>query len=201
MEDYNFVYSYIFKKSNAVYVGRTNDISRRNCSHHSKADTNKKYVYDSVVNAYSDETGEEIPKMTVLEKNLDIIDSLELEEVWIEYYKNKGYKILNSHQAGLFSGAAPFIENKYSDENIKRFAKKFKSLLEFKVKFPNTYKRFKQMNLLDKLSLPEHPDISKFKTEKSDSDGRNFSAIAKMGYELLNLKTNLSEDEINKKSK
>ena len=201
MEDYNFVYSYIFKKSNAVYVGRTNNINVRNYVHHSKLNTNKNGVYDSVVNTYADETGEEIPEMTILEKNLDILDSLELEEVWIEYYKNKGYKILNSHQAGIFSGAAPSIENKYSDENIKRFAKKFRSLLEFKVKFPYTYKRFKQMNLLDKLSLPEHPDMSNFKIETSDSDGRNFSAIAKMGYELLNLKTNLSEEEINKMSK
>lgn len=187
------VYAYIFEAEKVVYVGRTVNIKSRDRSHrHDQVKNSKqKYVYNSPVYTYAQEHHINIPEMLILETGLSRRDGLLKESEWIDYYKNNGYTLLNTYPTGLFCGAeSGLYTERYSDENLKELGSKFKSLTEFKVKEPNTYKILKDKNLLDKLQLPLHPVInavSDIDSSCNDSNGRNFSEQIKRWQELYNL--------------
>ena len=184
----NVVYVFIFETDKVAYVGRTLNPSRREYTH--KNDIIKKnkskYVYNSPVYEYAKQNNVEIPDMKILEDNLTTKDSLIREDYWMSYYRKNGYTLLNRHPSGIFSGAAGEYEERYSDENLKELGELFDSLIEFKIKLPNTYKIIKDKGLLEKLGIPEHPNISNYNNDERNSD-RNFGEMIQRMHKLLNL--------------
>jgi len=128
--------------------------------------------------------------MKILESELSVKDGLIKEEYWVNYYKNKGYEILNRYPCGLFCGADDgMYEDRYSDENLKELGEQFESLDEFKVKCPNRYDILKERNLLEKLNLPLHPNLKHSNFESTD--GRDFSQLAKRLNKIFRLETDI----------
>lgn len=186
------VYVYIFEETNAVYVGRTVNPKRRNYQHHTDIVKNskQKYCYNTAVYNYAVEHNLDVPQMKILESELSVKDGLIKEEYWVNYYKNKGYEILNRYPCGLFCGADDgMYEDRYSDENLKELGEQFESLDEFKVKCPNRYDILKERNLLEKLNLPLHPNLKHSNFESTD--GRDFSQLAKRLNKIFRLETDI----------
>ena len=86
------VYKYYFKETNSVYVGRTNDKVRRD----------KQHLYDNTdaVYIHAKENGFAVPPMEIIEDNLTLEEGVKKECYWVEYYREKGYNILNRRKAG-----------------------------------------------------------------------------------------------------
>ena len=187
----NTVYAYVFEETKVAYIGRTVDAKRRNYNHRTNiTNTDRKYVYNSPVYVYATEHNIEIPEMRILDKNLNAKDSLIREDYWMSHFSSNGYVLLNKRPSGIFSGA---ISNeyyeRYSDENLKEISAMFGSMVEFKVKLPNLYKNLKNNNMLDKLSLPEFPEMKKIEDESSSetNSGRDFANLAKRLNIIFNL--------------
>jgi hypothetical protein len=75
------------------------------------------------------------PEMIVLEKDITIQEGLEREHYWVEFYKSKGYNILNKKATGVISGSVGGSgcgKNRWDDkESCYNEAKKYKSRSEF----------------------------------------------------------------------
>ena len=184
----NVVYAYIFEDTKVAYIGRTVNIKHRNYVHRTdiKKDTSRKYVYNSKVYEYANEHNIEIPEIIILERKLDLKESLIKEEYWMTYYASHGYQLLNKNPSGIFSGAVGTLsEERYTDENLVEFGKLFESLTEFKIKMPNTYKTLKSKGVLEKLNLHLFPDISN--NNDDTSSVRNFTELAQRMNNLFNL--------------
>lgn len=124
------IYIYYFKETNSVYVGRTICPIDRDWEHR----TDKKYGKENTdtVYRYSKENGFEIPKMEIIEDNLSVIEGQEREGYWVEYYREKGYNILNRMKAGKGSGSIGAIgRGKWTKERVFEEARKYISKRKF----------------------------------------------------------------------
>ena len=86
---HNAIYAYVFEEQNTVYVGRTNNINRRDKEHHLASEK-----YD-VLKRFCKQHNTTLPVITILENNVSFDESLEKETFYKEQYRDKGYKIIN----------------------------------------------------------------------------------------------------------
>lgn len=94
-EKINVVYVYEMKDFNTFYVGRTNNIIRRDRQHrngygHSNGDTEFDGLYK-----FCEEKGIEVPKPKILAENLNALESQEQEDYWKNKYIEDGWVSLN----------------------------------------------------------------------------------------------------------
>ena len=87
-----YIYAYEFVEQNAVYVGLTSSIIKRNWQHHNSQ--------NSSVNKFAINNECEIPSPRVLEENVPIYESGKREKYWVNYYKEQGWIILNRAKTG-----------------------------------------------------------------------------------------------------
>ena len=124
------VYIYPFKETNSLYVGRTICPNDRDWEHR----TDKRYGKENTdtVYRYAKENGFEIPKMEIIEDNLSVIEGQEREGYWVEYYREKGYNILNKIKTGKGSGSIGAIgRGKWTKEKVFEEARKYISKRKF----------------------------------------------------------------------
>lgn len=144
------VYIYRFKETNSVYVGRTICPVDRDWEHR----TDKKYGKDNTdtVFRYSKENGFEIPKMEIIEDNLSVIEGQEREGYWVDYYRERGYNILNKMKTGKGSGSIGAIgRGKWNRQTLKVEANKYKGRGDFLKYASGAYDAARRYNLLDEL--------------------------------------------------
>lgn len=87
-----YIYAYEFVEQNAVYIGLTNSMIKRNWQHHNSQ--------KSSVNKFAVNNECEIPSPRMLEENVPIHESGKREKYWVNYYKKQGWMILNRAKTG-----------------------------------------------------------------------------------------------------
>jgi len=118
------VYKYVFSDG-AIYIGRTLMRRQNERVNEHQADTD-------TVGKYAKENGLAIPPMEIIEENITPIEGLEREDFWVNYYKEKGYNVINKAKTGIGSGSLGAIDfGKWNKENVFAEAKKYKTRSEF----------------------------------------------------------------------
>lgn len=126
------VYAYYFNQFNSVYVGRTIDPSSRDFGHNN----NEK----STVFRFASDNNIPVPKMTILESGLTIIEGLDREDYYRNKYQSEGWNVLNIAKTGRKSGSLGGLgSGKWNYKSCYKEAKKYKTLKEFRKKSPAAY--------------------------------------------------------------
>lgn len=156
------VYKYYFKKTNAIYIGRTliSQQKERDIKHSaSEKDT---------VFRYAKENGLEVPQMDIIEKNITIKEGLEREDYWVNYYKEKGYNVLNIAKTGIGSGSIGAIaKGKWSKKKVFEVAKTCKTRTEFCKKYKGAYVKALNNGWINEMDWFENGFILMWKKRKS----------------------------------
>lgn len=104
-EKKNFVYVYEFDEMKTFYVGRTNNIKRRDRQHRNGYNhSNGVKTFDNLYK-FAKENGIELPKPKILEENLTAKESQEKEDYWKNKYISDGWKTLNKGTTGVGKGS------------------------------------------------------------------------------------------------
>lgn len=134
------VYKYYFEETNSIYIGRTIDVERRDKEHlFNKADA---------VFIHSKENNIAVPPMEIIEDNLTLEEGQEREGYWVEYYKQRGYNILNRAKAG---GIGAIGYGRWDRKTIFEKAKTCKTKMEFRKKFKGAYEISRKNKWLEKM--------------------------------------------------
>ncbi len=111
-----YIYAYEFVNLNAVYVGLTSSMIKRDWQHHNSL--------KSSVNRFAAKNECEIPSPKVLEGNVPIHESGKREKYWVNYYKEQGWIILNRAKTGeIESSIGIYYPIKWNKKAIREKAK------------------------------------------------------------------------------
>lgn len=130
-EPVNCIYVYEYKDLNYFYVGRTNNIKRRNkqhCNGYLHRDGSRTY---DIVYKFAKNNNISIPKPIILEDKLTAEQSQDREDYWKKFYIEKGMKCLNKGATGIGKGSlgATF---KWDYESCKKETAKYSSRQELR---------------------------------------------------------------------
>ena len=121
------VYKYYWEETNSIYIGRT--LITQQKTRHNNHTTNE----EDTVFRYAKENGLEVPQMEIIEENLTVKEGLEREDYWVNYYKERGYNVLNIAKTGIGSGSLGGINfGKWTKEKVFEKAKEYNSKTDFK---------------------------------------------------------------------
>lgn len=137
------VYAYEFS-DNSVYIGITYNLGDRNNDHLNIAKINVK----SSVGKHIIKTNL-TPKLKQITDYIDVNEAIELEEYYLKEYQKDGWIILNVAKTGAIGGG----ELKWSYDNCKREALKYKSRDEFKHKSSGAYSAALDKNWIDEICV------------------------------------------------
>lgn len=128
-----YIYAYEFVNQNAVYVGLTNSIIKRDWQHRNSI--------ESSVNRFAANNYIEIPLPKKLEGNVPIHESGKREKYWVNYYKKQGWVILNRAKTGeRESSIGIYYPIKWNKNAIREKAKECNyNLTLFAEKYPGAY--------------------------------------------------------------
>lgn len=87
-----YIYSYEFIDKNAVYVGLTNSIIKRDWQHRNSL--------NSSVYRFAQECNSIIPNIKKLETGVPTTESGKREKYWVDFYKKQGWHLLNRAKTG-----------------------------------------------------------------------------------------------------
>ncbi|MBS7358182.1 MAG: GIY-YIG nuclease family protein, partial [Bacteroidales bacterium] len=150
------VYAYVFEDFKSVYIGRTKSLRQRHY-HHTKYDSPKR---NDTVREYIREHNVLNPEMSVLERNVTIREGLEKEKYWEDWYRDRGYEILNKAATGIVSGSVGGLgcgKSRWTKELCFEEAKKYKTRTEFSKKKHSAYKQAKINGWIDDYTWMEKP--------------------------------------------
>jgi hypothetical protein len=138
------IYSYTFYIENTkyVYVGvtfRPND--RKNQHLNSKKSTVNKFIKKYLIN--EKDIHYKIEHNDIINEN----EAKELENFYLNKYKNEGCILLNKGKTGNLGGSVII----WTKENCNNVAKLFKNRKEFKNKYPSAYSSARKNNWLDEI--------------------------------------------------
>lgn len=140
------VYKYYFKETNSIYIGRTTDKIGRKTQHKKEGDTVFRYAKDN---------GLAVPPMEIIEENITVKEGLEKEDYWVNYYKERGYNVLNKAKTGIGSGSIGAMAcGKWSGNKSAVFkeSKNYKTRSEFRNGCGRAYQIAKRNNWLDEMT-------------------------------------------------
>lgn len=116
-KSYRYIYAYEFTTYNAVYVGLTNSLIRRDWEHHNG-------LRKSPVYKFANEKKCEIPSLKILEKNVPVMESGEREHFWEEKYIQEGWDKINIAKTGKVSSSLGATRSlKWTEKSIRIKAK------------------------------------------------------------------------------
>ena len=132
-KDTKYIYAYEFVEQNAVYVGLTNSMIRRDWQHRNSK--------DSSVYRFAEESGCDIPTPKQLEKDIPIHESGKREAFWVEHYKKLNWKLLNKARTGeRESSVGATFPLKWNKKAIREKAKECEyDLKGFAEQYPGAY--------------------------------------------------------------
>ena len=129
-EPINLIYVYEIKEFNTCYVGRTNNIKRRDYQHRCGYYSHGKKEYDNLFK-FCYENNIKMPNPIILENNLIASESQIREEYWLNYYIKNEWKILNKGKVGLNKGSLG-AKIKWTYEKCKAESVKYIDRIDFK---------------------------------------------------------------------
>lgn len=138
-EPVNCIYVYEYKDLNHFYVGRTNNIKRRNkqhCNGYLHRDGSRTY---DIVYKFAKNNNINIPKPIILEDKLTAEQSQDREDYWKKFYIKKGMKCLNKGATGIGKSSLGATVRWTYDEFCKE-ALKYSYKTEMKYKNQSAYK-------------------------------------------------------------
>ena len=127
------VYAYFFPQTKAVYVGRSVDCHRRDKEHHEGGakDAVSRFAFENKIS---------VPPMTILKKNLSLVDGKAWEHKYVAKYKAEGWHILNRGKTGIRSGSLGSLGcGKWNYETCVEEAMKYRTLAQFTKGSPSAY--------------------------------------------------------------
>ena len=118
----NCVYRYYWEETNAIYIGRT--LTKR------QKDRDNEHIFDKRDTVFKHSKGNDIavPPMEIIEDSLTLKESIEKEGYWVEYYREKGYNILNKAKTGAIGSIG---KGKWTKERVFAEARKYRTRSEF----------------------------------------------------------------------
>lgn len=129
------VYAYFFESTHSVYIGRTL-MYRQHSRHLDHCERKNDTVY-----RYAKDLGVNVPNMVILKENLVIKDGQYYEGYYVDYYRKKGWNILNKNKTGsIGSIGAGFLTYDY----CLSIAKKCKTLRDFYKTNQSAYNKAKK---------------------------------------------------------
>ena len=128
-----YIYAYEFFEQNAVYVGLTNSMIKRDWEHRNRQ--------NSSVNRFATIINCEIPNPKELEKDVPTHESGKRENYWVNYYKEQGWIILNRAKTGeRESSIGIYYPIKWNKKAIREKAKECHyNLTVFAAQYPGAY--------------------------------------------------------------
>lgn len=136
----NWVYCYYFKDFNVVYVGRTNNIIRRDKEHKNGKYIDKKnqeHRRRDAVYEFAKLHNIEVPLIQILEQNLSIIESQDKEDFYCKKFKDEGFILLNKAKTGVGVSSIGKLVKKYTYQNVYNLAKEYETINEFVKNHPS----------------------------------------------------------------
>lgn len=130
-EKIHSVYVYEIKDLNTCYVGRTNNIKRRDRQHRNGDRHSDGRITHDCLWKFCNKNKIDIPKPIILEENLNASGSQKQEEYWLEKYEKDGWKTLNTGVVGVNRGSLGAYF-KWTYEKCKEIALQCKNKEEFK---------------------------------------------------------------------
>ena len=94
------VYAYEDSKNNAVYVGLTNNLERRETEHRKRNYKNSLREYD-IVRQYFEDAGCPMPRPIILREGMDGFEAQATEDEIKSKYASDGWKLINTGKTGL----------------------------------------------------------------------------------------------------
>lgn len=143
------VYSYEDRENMTVYIGLTKDMHRRHRQHMIKVPGKENY---DRVKTYFILQGKDLPMYDVLSENLTASEAQFYENLWIETYKNHGWKILNKAKTGKGSSSLGSYVNKWPKDVCIECAKKYTTLNDFMLFDNGAYQACCRNGWLDELT-------------------------------------------------
>ena len=113
------IYVYEFSDG-AAYVGLTNWLEHRDFQHRWEKGNSSVYEYSISNNI-------EIPLVKILEENVNVNKAGNVENKWIKFYRDNGWKIINKVKGGALGA---ICGRKYTKENVIEETKKYKNQQE-----------------------------------------------------------------------
>lgn len=126
------VYAYEFADFNAVYVGRTLTIRKKD------RDREHLYIWNDAVAKFAKKHNVPVPKPKYLEDAITIKEGVEKEQFWIERYKELGWHVLNKAKGGSIGSLG---SGKWVHDSCYAEAKKFKTIRDFMIQSPHAYRK------------------------------------------------------------
>lgn len=123
----HLIYSYEFPKQKMVYVGRTNNLHRRDYSHRTA-------TFGDSLTAFAYSLQLEIPTPIIKDKDLTAEESQIKENYWGNWYQTNGWTLINKGKMGKNSSSLGAIPRKWTYETCKELALTCKNKQEFKLK-------------------------------------------------------------------
>ena len=133
------VYRYYFKDFNAVYVGRTVDVERRDREHIFKTE-------EDAVAKFAHEHDLSIPQMEILDTGISLKEGQRLEGYYIDLYREQGYTILNKAKAGSLGTIGGW---KWNRKTCYEEALKYRTRNEFCINSSGAYQKACRNHWLD----------------------------------------------------
>ena len=159
---------YIYEFSDAVYIGRTNNLKRRDRDHRKPHIRKKHKIEKSAVLKYSELTSEKIPDVIILEKDLSLIESRKQEGYWVSWYKtNTNKTVLNKGATGEFSSSIGGTFLLWTKDKILKESKKYKSRKEFFDNCGSAYNSARKFGILEELFPETRINLKKVIYQKS----------------------------------
>lgn len=135
--DKRTIYAYEFSDG-AAYVGLTNWLEHRDYQH--RWNKGNSSVYD-----YSVNNNIEIPIIKVLEENVNSNNAGNVENKWIKFYRDNGWKVINKVKGGSLGATNG---KKYTRENILEETKQYKNQEEVYNKNRPLYNAMRKFRLV-----------------------------------------------------
>ena len=121
------VYKYYWEETNTIYIGRT--LMKRQKVRENEHSTSE----EDAVFRHAKANGLAVPPMEIIEENITVKEGLEREDYWVNYYKERGYNVLNTGKTGIGSGSTGAIAcGKWTKEKVFEKAREYKTRWEFK---------------------------------------------------------------------
>lgn len=143
-EKIDSVYKYFFKEQNAVYIGRTINTSLRDLQHRNKE--------NDTVYKFAQENNTTIPNIEIIENDLTISEGINKEIYWADYYKSKGFLLINKRKCGGIGS----ISYKWTKKKCFEEAKKYTSRNDFAKNSNSAYQKSLYKGWLDKMTWLTH---------------------------------------------
>lgn len=147
----NLVYCYEFPDK-VVYIGRTNNLKRRDKEHRNEHKYSKDKSRVCTVLRYSRLEKLEIPKPKILKENLTLFQSREEEDNFCQKYKDDGYTLLNISKTGIECGSLGGYTRYDSYDEVLEKARECSSRSDFYRKFRGMYDAAKKLGFYEKLA-------------------------------------------------